>query len=81
MVEDLEQFGRLRKKTWRHGKGVEKRDNGVFVVKSHGIFLQITFTNFVLELFHIEKDWKYIFWGSFENIFRKVEILYLIFEV
>ncbi len=77
MVEGLEQFGRLRKKTWRHGKGPEKRDNGVFFAKSYWMFLQIKFTNFVMELFHIEEAWKFFF-GSFGIFFRKVEISYLI---
>jgi hypothetical protein len=43
-------------------KGPKKKDNGVFVAKSHGIFLQVKFTDFVLELFHIEEAWKYFFW-------------------
>jgi len=62
MIEGLEQFGRLRRKKWRHGKGLKKRDSGVFVAKSHGFFLQIKFTIFVMELFHIKKAWKYFFW-------------------
>ncbi len=47
MVEGLEQFGRLRKKTWRHGKRPKKKDNGVFFAKSHGMFLQIKFNGIV----------------------------------
>jgi hypothetical protein len=45
---------------WKRVK--KKRDNGVFVAKSHGIFLQIKFKKFVMELFHIKKAWKYFCW-------------------
>ncbi len=54
----------VKKKNWRHGKGLQKKDNGVFVAKSRGICLRIKLTNFVMELFHIKEAWK-IFFGEF----------------